>query len=196
MTDLLDNPTTYMPAPSPISGETRDAYAAPSPETARRESVHRTRQQAREMRRIEAEGVPFFLHITGMEAKVRRLSFADKAMLMGLPSHLQHELSAAYNQFSSNTTQKTRTVQDMARAAANDERIANALCCAGFLEPRLTMTEAEADLARDDGVWWVGDLHIEERKRYMNLVLGNGGEEDLKRIAGFLDTRLESAATG
>lgn len=161
----------------------------PVPEEARRLS----REQVRQMRRLEAEGVPFFLHRTGIEATVRALSFADKTLLAGLPSYLQQEVAAAFNQAPGGNAKKT--FSDYVRAAANDEKIANVACVAGFIRPRLTLTEEEADRAHDPDVWWVGDLHIEERKRYMGLVIGGAAEEDLKRIAGFLDARLAAAGT-
>lgn len=149
-----------------------------------------TRAQVRRLREMEMEGVPFYLHKTGMEATVKALSFADRTGMGGIDPSLQQEIQAGFNARGQNAGTKGISFEDMMRGVGNEERIANACCVAGFIDPPLVMREEE--LASNPDAWWVEDLHVEERRAYMSLVLGQNPEE-AKRITNFLLDRLENS---
>lgn len=151
-----------------------------------------TRQMAQEMRSVgSSEGVPMWMDRTGFEATVLPLSFADKTMMQGIDPRLQAEITAGFNARGVTSRGGSVTFADMIRGIGNEARLSNALCVAGFLSPRLTLTKEEADRASDEEVWWVEELHIEDRRKYGGYVLGQDDAE-VKRIANFLADRVAS----
>jgi hypothetical protein len=143
------------------------------------------------MRRLEREdGVPFWCHRTGFEARVKLLSLADQTMLAGIPSELQEQLSET---LTAQAQRRGRSFGDLLATVSEDERLANGFCMQGFVAPRLVATEA--DLDGSDDCWLVTDLHIDERKKYLNLVLG-AEKEEMAKIASFLHEGLAGAAAG
>lgn len=150
-----------------------------------------SREQARAMRQAEREGVPFHCHKTGFEARVRMLSLADATMLAGIPPTLQAQLTASLS--GADRRERGRGFAELLRAVSEDEALANAFCVAGFVSPRLVLTEEELD--GSDDCWLVTDLHIEERKKYLGVVMGTEREE-LARIARFLHARMAGDAAG
>ncbi len=160
------------------------AFYAPSPK------APLSRDAVRAMRLQENAGVPFWLKWTNHEATVRMLSFADKMMAVGLPNHIRIELNDAYAAMQAKSG-TNKTLDDAFRTAAGDERLANAVCVAGFVDPKLVLTEAELE-GREDCLL-VTDLHIEERREYLAMALGRAPEEVIKRIQNF---RSEGLAGG
>jgi hypothetical protein len=179
--------------PLPVSFPQMAVFPEPQPERVDSVSGQRiTRQQAKEMQRLRREeSVPFWLDQMGFEAQVKPLSFADKVALQGIDPRLQAEITSGFNArgIAPSGGNTTVTFHDLMRGVGNEEKLANAVCCAGFISPRLTLTEHEADVANNPDVWWVGDIHIDDRRKYSGLVLGqNPGEA--KRIANFLSDRV------
>ena len=189
--DIVGYPASvpsYAPQSSNGAGETADVVP----------TRRVTRQMAKEMKRLAAEGVPMWMDRTGLEATVRALSFADKTMLGGIEPRIQAEITAGFNARGITARGGTGggiTFGDMLRGVSNEERLANAVCVAGFIYPRLTLTEQEADLANNEDVWWVQDLNIEDRRKYCNFVLGQDDAE-AKRIANFLGDRVSNTGVG
>ncbi|MFM9105527.1 MAG: hypothetical protein ACKOWF_02375 [Chloroflexota bacterium] len=66
------------------------------------------------------------------------------------------------------------TMERLRRNQERQERLANLVCCAGFVRPRLVLAEAELD--DDPHTMLVTDLHLDERLRYLQLALGQDGE--------------------
>lgn len=153
-----------------------------------------SRAQAAAMRAAEREGVPFWCHKTGFEARVRMLSLADATMLAGIPPALQAQLTASLTG-ADRSRGGGRGFAELLRAVGEDEALANAFCCAGFVSPRLVLTEAELDGSDDCDTWLVTDLHVEERKKYLGVVMGTEKEE-LAKIARFLREGLAGDAAG
>lgn len=174
----------FVAAAQPEPTEVPSAYGAPAP------IPLPSRAAVRAMRMQEKAGVPYWLKWTGVEATVRMLSFADKTLAVGLPNAIRIEINDAYAAMQSRSG-ANKTLDDVLRTAAGDERLANAVCVAGFVSPRLVMTEAELD--GGDGCWLVTDLHIEERREYLAWVLGRAPEEVIKRVQNF---RAEGLAGG
>jgi hypothetical protein len=149
-----------------------------------------TRAQIVRMRRMEREdGVPFHCHISGFEARVRLLTLSEQAMLAGIPADVQQDLTATLNKQTARP--RTRDFSDLLETVADDERLANGFCIAGFVWPRLVATED--DLDGSDDCWLVTDLHIEERLKYLKLILGTE-QEEMRRIRSFLHEGLAGAA--
>lgn len=148
-----------------------------------------SRKQAAAMRQAERDGVPYWCHRTGFEARVRMLSLADTTMLSGIPPALQQQLTASLT--GANRQAGGRTFADLLRTVGDDEALANAFCIAGFVSPRLVLTEEELD--GSDDCWLVTDLHIDERKKYMGLVMGTE-QEEMAKIARFLHARMAGHA--
>lgn len=148
-----------------------------------------TRAQIVRMRQMEREdGVPFLCHVSGFEARVRLLSLAEQAMLAGIPAEVQQDLTAALNKQAGRP--RNRDFSDLLETVADDERLANGFCVAGFVWPRLVADEA--DLDGSDDCWLVTDLHIEERLKYLKLILGTE-QEEMRRIRAFLHEGMAGA---
>lgn len=185
MTDMMGTDDSVI-AGAGFAGRT-PAPSAPTPQP--RPAIRR--DQAAAMRQAERDGVPFWCHRTGFEAKVKLLSLADRAMLAGIPAQLQAQLTASLT--GAQRAGGSRTFSDLLRTVGEDEQLANAFCIAGFVWPRLVATEAELD--GSDDCWVVTDLHIDERKKYLSLVMG-GEQEEMAKIANFLRERVAGAAAG
>lgn len=151
-----------------------------------------TREQIVRMRRMEREeGVPFWCDVSGFEARVRLLSLAEQAMLAGIPVEVQQDLTATLNKQAARP--RNRDFSDLLETVADDERLANGFCIAGFVWPRLVASEE--DLDGTDDCWLVTDLHIEERLKYLKLILGTE-QEEMRRIRTFLREGVAGAAAG
>lgn len=179
--------------PSPGYIEPQDDFSVPTGGQPEEPTPVRpiTREMAARARELEQTGVPMWLDRTGIEATVKALSFADKTALGGIDPRYQAEITAGFNARGVTSSGKNVTFNDMLRGVGNEERLANAVACAGFIWPRLTLTKGEADLANDPDVWWVKDINILDRRKYCNYVLGMD-EEEAKRIANFLNDRVAS----
>lgn len=171
------------PAPAPFP----NASGAPE-----RNDRLPSRDEVRRMRLQDRQGVPFDCKWTGIAATVRRVPLADKTFLVGLPSHVEVEVKDAYAKLQQRSGASVRTLDDALRNAAGDERLANAVCVAGFIRPRLVLREEDLD-PNDPECYLVTDIDIEDRREYMAMVLGRASDETLKRVLSF---RTEALANG
>jgi hypothetical protein len=152
-----------------------------------------TRAQVLAIREAERnQGVDFELFKTGITAKVRDLPFTDKTLLSGIPVSLRAGINAAIaeNSAKNGATGGSFTIEQAIKAADSDEQIANALCVAGFIWPRIVADESELD--GSDDCWLVTDLHIEERRAYMTQVMRTD-RGDVARMATFPGSRVAGA---
>lgn len=145
-----------------------------------------SRSEIRDRRRKEREsGVPFHLDYDDIDVHVKVLSVLERATLIGLPTEVQTMLLRAFNGDDLVPEQGKRTLDDMLNIMGIEEDMANEVCIVGFVWPRLVKTEAEADAANSADVWWLEDIHLEDRKKYLNLVMGRDAAE-MARINRFL----------
>src|SRR5690242_13410865 len=111
----------------------------------------------------------FELHRTGGYAHVRELSAADLALMVeGLPSDLQAAVLSVFQDNAENVRQAPSQIswERIRKNVTQQKQLADAACIAGFVQPRIVATQAEADAANDDNVWCVDDLHPEERIKF------------------------------
>jgi hypothetical protein len=145
-----------------------------------------SRSEMRDRRRKEREsGVPFHLDYDDIDVQVKVLSVLERATLIGLPTEVQTVLLRAFNGEDVVPDAGKRTLDDMLSIMGIEEDMANEVCMAGFVWPRLVRTEGEADVANSPDVWWVQDIHLDDRKKYLNLVMGRDAAE-MARINRFL----------
>lgn len=154
-----------------------------------------TRSKAREQSRRETHGYLFPLPYTGGEARVRRIPLAKLASVTGLSGEMQATVLEVFREIQSGGSFAVRSWQDLERNQARQEELANGLCVAGFLEPRLTETQAEADAANDEGVLWVGEIAIQDRLAYLQTVM-NPESEAAKAMAPFPEAGPSGAEPG
>lgn len=121
-------------------------------------------------RRQQTEGFAFHLDLDNYDARVRLLSLAERATLIGLPDRVRSLMLTAFDQRIQGG-QTARRETDPLKLLADSEETINAVCVAGFIKPRLVMDEADRDKLR--GVFWVGDLDYHDRQRYFQLVTGS-----------------------
>jgi len=133
-----------------------------------------TREQARERRERERRGFLMPLPRTGGWARVRSLSLADSAAFAGLPMQAANQVLRVFEELQAEGGAGPLTMERLRRNQERQERLANLVCCAGFVRPRLVLTEAELD--DDPHTMLVTDLHLDERLRYLQLALGQDGE--------------------
>ncbi len=169
------------PAAEPITFPPAQTESVPEPTPA--PSVP-TREQARAKRAQERIGFWMALPWTGGQAHVRLLSMADRSTLVGLPRDQQSLVIAVFEESNKLNAGKL-TIERISKNAGHQERLANVLCVAGFLTPRLVPTEADVDES-DPHCMVVTDLHIQERIRYFQMATGNQPDE-VEKLVPFSD---------
>ena len=147
-----------------------------------------TREQAREKREQERRGSLMPLPRTGGWAHVRTLSLADSTTFVGLPMQATNQVLRVYEEFRRGQDSSPLTFERLRRDQQRQERLANLVCCVGFIRPRLVLTEAELD--GDPHTMLVTDLHIDERIRYLQSALS----DDAQAVRSFRP--LDGAALG
>jgi hypothetical protein len=147
-----------------------------------------TREQAREKREQERRGSLMPLPRTGGWAHVRSLSLADSATFAGLPMQATNEVLRVFDDLTREQGSAPLTMERLRLNQQRQERLANLVCCAGFIRPRLVMTEAELD--GDPYTMLVTDLHLDERIRYLQSALS----DDNSAVRSFRP--LDGAAVG
>lgn len=132
------------------------------------------------------------LPFTGGFAHVHKLTVAGLAMTNGLPVEAQNQVIKVFREFAEENNNAPLTWDRFAKNAKRNQEMADTLCCAGFIKPRLVMTEAELDGSED--CWVVSDLHIDERLKYMNMCVGQDAEA-AKALIPFPESPLGSSET-
>jgi hypothetical protein len=154
-----------------------------------------TRDKARETRQRDERGYLFPLPYTGGEARVRRIPLAKLASVAGLTSEMQATVLEVFREVQTGGTFAVKNWQDLERNQARQEQLANGLCVAGFIQPRLTESEAEADAANDPNVLWVGEIAIQDRLTYLQTVM-NPDSEAAKAMAPFPENGASGVELG
>jgi hypothetical protein len=148
------------------------------------EPVLLTRDAARAARQREERGYLFDLPYTGAQARVRRIPLAKLASLVGLTSEMQTTVLEVFREVQTGGSFAVSSWQDLERNQVRQEQLANGLCIAGFLEPLLTESEAEADADPTGQKVWVGEIDIRDRLTYLQTVM-NPESEAAKAMAPF-----------
>lgn len=154
-----------------------------------------TRDKARATIQREERGYLFELPYTGGQARVRRIPLAHLATVAGLSSEMQGTVLEVFREVQTGGTFAVKNWQDLERNQQRQEQLANGLCIAGFLQPRLTESEAEADAANDPNVLWVGEIAIQDRLAYLQTVM-NPDSEAAKALAPFPENGASGAQLG
>ena len=148
-----------------------------------------TREQMAAARARERGGVPFMLHEEPRgEILVKMASIADRVLWAGVPAALQQQVMSSFDEQRAAAKQRggkadVRTLYEMIEGEEKAEALANGVAMAVVVDPKLVATEA--DLATSPDAWVVTDLHINDRKRLLEWVVGTRSEEDLARVAAF-----------
>jgi hypothetical protein len=153
------------------------------------------RAEADEHERQEARGYEFPMPYTFKQpARVRRIPLADIASI-GLPNEMQATVLEIFREIQAGGTFAVRQWQDLKRNQERQKQLANGLCIAGFMEPRLVETHEEAVAANDPGVVWVEKIDIRDRMAYLQTVM-NPESEAAKAMAPFPETGASGAESG
>lgn len=209
---MTGKPLTLLPSQDPATyAEQAGIHAAPSqePEQFMRTlpeptPIRRmpTRAEIQEARRREREqGVEFPLPQTSKQlgfdvvARVRDLPFSDRVMLVGIPAELRYSLKSAMGiadlEISEESAAESIDVALQALSTLDD--LAKAICCAGFIEPRLVVQEYQVE---GDDCWLVDEIHPDERQAYYDFVMRDraGSQQEVERLATFPGAAVEEAA--
>lgn len=122
-------------------------------------------------------------------ARVRQLGLAKKSTLATLSPVMQNLVMEIFH--ANEETEGGATFHSFAelfRNVGRQEDLMNGLCVAGFLEPRLVETVAEAD-AGGEGVVWVEEIDERDREAFMQACL-NAESEAAKALRPFPETGL------
>lgn len=201
MSNTQGDPFNY-DRPEPVA--TADAYWADAPEEPAPERTPEapvpageepaalqaidfiTRKSAKEAREQRARGFIFNLKSSGGKAHVRRLAIMERAVIMSLPPVIQQKVIQATAEAQHNKSAiKPSGSIDMKTYVGNvmrNEEAYNAVCVAGFIRPRLVMTESLLTGADDEVV--VTDIDIFDRHAF--FMWCNGGDVEPDRLAPFL----------
>lgn len=114
-----------------------------------------------------------------MEALVYRVNFLDKEVLGHLPRQIRNKLLNLQIERAKRQgdNRPDLTPDNLVRELSRTREMADAYCCAGFIEPKVYMTESEAELM--DGVW-VEDIDISDRMIFSAIC--EGSFEDALRL--------------
>lgn len=120
------------------------------------------------------QGTEIYLKKTGSKAIVRDLPFTDYVMVSGIPSHLRSEIDASFRdkniqQVAQTGTANVQGLNDAYNMWEKGLQMANAICIAAFVMPRLVLTEAELDES-DPMTWLVTDIDPSDRLEVMAFV--------------------------
>lgn len=127
-----------------------------------------------ERREKEANGdIDFELKATipGFVGKVRRLSIVDRMAIGALPTVIQDRVVFLINAArGSSSDNAPLTLNRLMKSQGNNEDLANALCLAGFVYPRMVASEDEADNVES---LYIGNVSIHDRLAYLSWCNGN-----------------------
>jgi hypothetical protein len=186
--------------PPTVPTQTQTMPATPTP------TRPKSRAEVAAMREAERNaGVKYWLPITQDMATVRDLPFTDWVMLQGIPVELRGKVDAAIRD--ADLRNKVRQAQEEGVAAAHfsvedavatmgtAEDMANAICCAAFIDPELVLNESELD-PNNPRKWLVTDLHIDERTNFLIWMQRNraatvDSQGGAAATAGFQGARVE-----
>lgn len=158
-----------------------------------------TTAKAVEGAKIEQTGWIFDLNATldgegkPQQAVVRRVTIADTQMIKSLPQHVQQKLtslldeqafeqSKAENSRGHKGARKKMTTKILVNNLEDGMEIADIMCVAGFIDPKVYLTEEEAE--QHSGVW-VGHIHKADRLAF-NRVCQADQEAIADRLRPFL----------
>ena len=139
-----------------------------------------SRKEARERRKREERGFMYPLPHTGGVAHVKIPSLATIATHAGLPADAQEMVLRVFREAGTEAGANVAVTWD--RLARNQDRqmvLANAMCIAGFVVPRLVLSEDDlpADDDSESHVMTVDDLHVDERLGFLQLCIGQNKEQ-------------------
>lgn len=151
----------------------------------------RARQNTQDARN---QGTEIYLKRTKSKAIVRDLPFTDYIMLSGVPANLRAQIDASF---------KDSALQKLAATGVADVNgledsmsmwekgivMANAICLAAFVTPRLVQHESELD-PNDPLVWLVDDVEVQDRLEVMAFCNRNRNKATMEQggavaVAGF-----------
>jgi len=135
---------------------------------------------------LDGEGKP-------QQALVRRVSIADTKMINALPQHVQqaltqlldeqaYEASKAENKRGHKGNRKKLSTKELVTNLEDGMEIANIMCIAGFIEPRVYWSEEEAE---QNGGVWVEYIHTADRLAF-NRICQADAEAIAERLRPFL----------
>lgn len=150
-----------------------------------------SREEARKRREEESRGFMMPLQFTGGFAHVHRLTLASMAMTTGLPTEAQNTVVKVFREYAQENNNAPLTWERFQKNAKRNQEMADTLCIAGFINPKLVATEN--DLDGSDNCWLVTDLHPEERLKYMNICI-NQDAEAAKALLPFPEQTVGSHA--
>lgn len=193
------DPMTGQMIPAAVAPPVEPVFTAAVPPPPAPIPLRMTRAQVMEIRRREREqGIDFPLTQTSKEAgypvvaKVRDLPFTDRMMLMGVPVELRASLNSAMGLANAGDI---ANVGDVMAALESMDEMAKALCCAGFIWPRIVLHDYQLD--GTDDCWLADDLHADERAAYRDLVMRKGeATSEVERLATFPDAEVAQAPAG
>lgn len=122
-------------------------------------------------------GTQVFLPATQTLAVIRDLPFTDYTMLSGIPAELREQIDASIRNKDVQEVARTGQMQTESLSRAVDmfshaEKMANAVCIAAFIKPRLVMRESEL-VPGDEFVWLVTDVELDDRLAVLNWISRN-----------------------
>jgi len=124
----------------------------------------------------------------GAFARVRMVHLNDTAALQALPDHLLRRVLGMVNDVDSKEANHALGERQNADGSLNvdavmtlmaaERKIADAYCLAGFVEPRLVLTQDEIDLERDadDKPVLMEAIHPADRRRFLEWCTGRHAE--------------------
>jgi hypothetical protein len=105
-------------------------------------------------------------------AEVKLVNLTDKTLLGAVPHNVREMIERLF--FSAPASQRGNKANKRIRTDQTASRIRDvgyAYGCAGFVNPKLVLTEAEAD--PDNNVVWVGDIPLHDLTEYARICEGD-----------------------
>lgn len=159
-----------------------------------------TAQRAKSFSERKKKGYWFLLQHTRdeanqpMEALVQRVNFLDRETLGHLPRAISTKLLnlqiERVKRRGENPPELTPT--NLVREMGKGRELADAYVCAGFLDPKVYMDQAQAELM---GGVWVEDIDVSDRMVFMSVCEGSY-EEALALLTPFSEESIEPPPPG
>ena len=136
------------------------------------------RSEIQKRRKLAHEGVPFRCDHDDFVATVKVLNLLQRSSIEGLPQTLQDLVLRQFNNESMIPEAGKRTIEHMLMVAEAEEDTANQACILGFVWPRLHATQEAADAMGSEDDWFVEELDLRDRKKYLRFVMGQEAAEE------------------
>lgn len=104
-------------------------------------------------------------------AKVRLVNLTDRALLTELPTNVREQAQKLFFSTGNANQKKKSAVAEMENTAERIRKVAQTYGCAGFVDPKLVLTQAEED--EEKNILWVQRIPLHDLQEFTRICEGD-----------------------